>query len=91
MLASVVAGIAVKYGGRPELSEAEKIQLMDPSVRFYSVVEYFQEHGVSDVNEMIREGSYQNEAVKWIAYKDPRLRQVPESSPASKEGYVFVQ
>jgi len=59
--------------------------------KFNDVVKYLGDHDVSDYPDLIREGSFQNKAARWMAQEDSENRRVPEGSPASKEGYNFIQ
>lgn len=58
---------------------------------FAAVVEYLGDHDISPYPELIREGSYQNQAAKWMAHEDDGHRLIPEGAPSTKEGYTFMQ
>ena len=91
LIVSVVILVTTNNKEGSSSSGGSSLKDMDQQESFSTVVQYLGNHDISEYPELIREGSYQNQAAKWMAHEDPAHRRIPEGSPDSKEGYSFMQ
>jgi len=89
----IISGVifAVSNDNSNSSGMANSLRDMDPDKSFVAVVEYLEKYDISEYPVLIREGSFQNLAAKWMAHDDPVHRRIPEGPPSSEEGYTFMQ
>ncbi|CAB9510772.1 leucine Rich Repeat [Seminavis robusta] len=88
VLAVVIIVVVVS---KNQAAAANDLRNMDGDEAFDSVVNYLSQHNVSQMEQLRRDGTFQNVAATWMAHGDAHSRTIPEGSPASKEGYDFIQ
>lgn len=91
LLLAVILIVVFSIADSNKKNDSKDLRNMDHSESFTSVVDYLREHEISDHNLLVQEGTYQNQAVQFMAHLDPHSMKIPKESPASKEGYVFMQ
>ena len=90
VIAAVVA-VVVAFTVASNNQQGPDLRTMSHDEAFAAVVEYLGEHDISDYPALVREGSFQNQAAKWMAHGDPHSISIPRGAPDSKAGYGFLQ
>jgi hypothetical protein len=87
----VVAIIVIVVVAVTTSDSQDDLRHMHHDQAFTAVVAYLGNHNISGFPDLIREGSFQNLAATWMARGDTHSMSIPKGSPASKEGYAFIQ
>lgn len=91
LLVAIIVLAVVLVTKESNKGHPDDLRTMDKSQSFQRVVEYLGNHSISSIHDIARSGSPQNEAVKWLAHEDDISLRIPLNSPASKDGYEFIQ